>query len=351
MARSARRPGLLTFLRDVLRVHLRAIPATALVVGVGMLAVAALLYGYAAIVGASYPALDSIVADPESATLALVLLMVPIAVIGILAALVWTGIVTHVASAAIGRREVTLGSAALTSLRRSPRVLLVGFLAVLLVALALAISPLFVIVGLLGLVVTPLLARSRFAERRPRLRTLVLLAIPLGVAIWAFVRTALATTSVWLAGSRVRAAFRDAADRSRGREVGMGLSLVVAAALTLGATQGLALLVGRLNLGPTADLFAQLVALIVAGPLVFVVLTVCYRQAGASSRAGRDITARRVARSHRRRGRRGDAPPRGHYGNTGPRPGGRLNRGVVPHPGGSRPGPCRPTHRPRCRST
>ena len=253
MARTARRPGVMTLLAEVLRVHVRAIPATALVVGVGTLAVGALLYGYAAIVGASYPALNSLVADPESATLALVLLMVPIAIIGTLAALVWTGIVTHVASAAIGRREVTLGAAALLSLRRTPRVLLVGFIALLLVALTLALSPIFVIAGLLGLAATPLLARSRFAERRPRLRTLALLAIPLGVAAWVFVRTALATTSVWLAGSRIRAAFRDAAERSRGREVGIVLSLVLAAALTIGATQGIALLFGMLNLGPAVD--------------------------------------------------------------------------------------------------
>ena len=281
---------------EILRAHLRTVPAAAIAVGVGTLAVAVLLALYGWGVAEARPSLDAVATTPEATTLATVLLMLPIVLLGALAALVWVGIVTQVANAAVSSSGVSLSASITQVVRRTPRAFVVGLLAVLAVALALALAPVFVVAGLLGLAATPLLARSRFADRRPRVRTLVRWAIPLGVALWVLVRTVQSTTSVWLAGSRIRPAFADAAARSRGLEVLLVVSLLVTTAVTWGATQGIVLLVERFALGDTVGLVGQLVALIVVGPLLFVALVVLYRRGGEAPVAAAKVTVpRRVA--------------------------------------------------------
>jgi hypothetical protein len=263
----------------VLRTHLRTIPRLALAVAVGLVAVAALLVGYAKLVGdLVFPRLNAVVADPESTTLATILLMVPIALIALLAALVWAGVATQVASAAVTASRAPLVPAAGRALRRSPRVALAVLIAAIALLLAVLLAPVVVVAGLLGL------ALRRFAAGRrwPRTSTLVLLAVPFGLAAWLFVRTVLVAPSIWLSGGRLHAAFRDAAGRSRGQEVPMALAVLAAAGLGVGVGYGLSWVTSGLALGDVGATAAQLVALLLVGPLVFVVLAVCYHRGGAT---------------------------------------------------------------------
>ena len=315
---------------------MRAIPATALTVGVGILAVGALLYGYAAIVGAAYPVARLRRRRSRVDDAALVLLMVPIAVIGMLAALVWTGIVTHAASAAIGRRDVRLASVVVLSLRRTPRVLLVGFLALVAFILALALSPIFVIAGVLGLLATPILARSRFAERRPRVRTLVSArdsARCRGLGL----RAHRARDDLGMAGG-ISAFGQPSVTPRNARADGksaLGLSLVVRCrADPRRDRRESCWLVGLLNLGPNLDLIAQLVALVVVGPLAVRRTRSVLPSAGAGAGDGRGPTSSGLEGAHRGRGRHGDANSVLGHGDTGSGSGRGLDGGGVPHPGG-----------------
>ena len=257
----------------------RTILPVAVVVATGLIACGVLIVAYAQILGEfAYAQLLAFMTTPESASWVIILTSVPVLLIFVLAFLTWAGVVTQVAGGAVSRARVSLLGAVGRSLMRSGPAALVGFLALLAVLVAIVATPVLIIVGLLGLALTPL---ARTAPRWPSIRSLVLLAIPLGFAAWLTARVALSLPSVWLSGSAIRGAFADAATRSRGREVEIVLALVIAGALSFGITEGAALLAAPLGEGWV--LAIRIGALILVGPLVLVALTVQYLAVGKST--------------------------------------------------------------------
>lgn len=269
----------------------RTILPVAVVVATGLIACGVLIVAYAQILGEfAYAQPLAFMTTPESASWVIILTSVPVLLIFVLAFLTWAGVVTQVAGGAVSRARVSLLGAVGRSLMRSGPAALVGFLALLAVLVAIVATPVLIIVGLLGLALTPL---ARTAPRWPSIRSLVLLAIPLAFAAWLTARVALSLPSVWLSGSAIRGAFADAATRSRGREVEIVLALVIAGALSFGITEGGALL------GEGWVLAVRIAALILVGPLVLVALTVQYLAVGRSTEVP-PVAASPVARRRAR---------------------------------------------------
>lgn len=275
------RPGVTSAVTGMLPVHARVILPVALAVLLGSVLVGILLALYAQLIAtAGMAALAPLVTSPESATGVTVAIIVPIVLLAVLAVLVWAGIVVEQSSAVITERRVAIAGSAWRALKRSPRAAVVGLLAMLAVLLAIALTPVLVVAGLVGLAITPLARRSRFAGRWPRIRTLVLAAIPLAAALWVLARVSLALPSVWLAGSSIRGAFADSAERSRGRESALIAVVIAAGLLTVGVGQGLAFAASAFALDAWGDAGAQIVALVLTGPLLLAGLTVQYHRAG-----------------------------------------------------------------------
>lgn len=275
------RPGVLRAITGMLRVHARVILPVALLVILGSALVGVLVALYAQLVATvGMAGLAPLVTSPESATAVTVAIIAPIVLIAVLAVLVWAGVVVEQSSAVLSERRVSLAGSAWRALKRSPRAAVVGLLVLLAVVLALALTPLLVLAGLVGLALTPLARRSRFSQRWPAIRTLVVAAIPLGAALWVLARVCLVLPSVWLAGSSIRAAFVDSAERSRGRELPLVVVVLVAGLLTVGVGQGLAFAASALGLGVWGDAGAQFLALVVTGPLLLAGLTTQYHSAG-----------------------------------------------------------------------
>lgn len=300
MAGAARRgSAVLDIAREQLRVTARVMLPVAIALALGAALILLLLVLYGRLAASSLmPAVTPLATTPDAVAAITVGLMAPVVLLAILAALVWAGIVVERAGAVLTRRRVALGGSAWRAFRRAPRAGLVTLLALLAVLLAIALTPLLVVGGLLGLALTPLARRSRLAERWPRIRSLVIAAVPFAAALLLLARVALAAPSVWLAGSKLRAAFRDASARARGREVPILLVILVSALVTAGVGWGFSALAGALGLGDTGATGAQLLTLAVVGPLLLVGLVVQYHRADgipALPRAPRRLWRSRTA--------------------------------------------------------
>lgn len=304
MAKTARPgPRFWGDVRTVLSVHLQILLPVALAVVVGSLLVAGLLALYAQLVaGVGIAAVAPLVTSPESATAVTVGIMLPIILIVLVAGLVWAGIVVDSSSAVISDRRIGVLATARRAVARAPRAALVALLSALAVVAAIALTPLIVVTGLLGLAVTPLARRTRLAARWPSIGTLLIAAIPLGAVGWTLARVALALPSVWLTGSRTRVAFADGAARSRGREAVIVAILIVTGLVSFGVGHGLTAATAALGWAEAGALAAQLLALVLVGPLLLVALTVEYHRSGPvpdpappARRAWRSRTAVAVA--------------------------------------------------------
>lgn len=269
-------------LRQIIRTHLRSIVPLAAAVFVGIIVVAALVGIYAQLIGGlAYEQLVASATTAASASAITVVMMLPVALLGVVLTLVWAGIAVQIASAAITGRRISPSRAAFSSLRRAPRLLVVLMFVALVVIGAAALAPVLLVLGVLGLLLRSRAVQSRFAARWPSRGTLIAMAVPFGVAVLLLVRWSLAPASVWLAGTGVRAALSDSAARVRSHEAAVGLSLILAAVLNLAVTEGLLALFG---VGGTyIDVAVRVIAIVLVGPVLFVASAVHYRRGGVEN--------------------------------------------------------------------
>lgn len=266
----ARARQALTPVSGILRAHLRTLLPVGGVVVAGLLAFALLAGVYAQVIGVTvYQAMVDSVSSIESWTVVAALILTPLILLAILAALIWAGTVVHAANSVISKTRASMPSAAWVSLRRSPRALAVIVITAGAAIGAIIAAPVFLIVGVAGLL-----------AKRGRRELPIPMAIPFGVAVLVLVRWSLALPAVWLDGLAPRAALRESSSRVRGRGPAVGVLLVAAVLVTVGLTEGAAALAGP---DPIIQLIVRVVALVVIGALPFVALTVLYRH-GASER-------------------------------------------------------------------
>ncbi len=255
-ANRARFTESLSTAREILRAHSRAVLPLALVVVVGLAALALVSALYAQLIGVTaYPSLVD-ATSVEALTAGVAAVLAPLILLALAAALTWAGTAAH---AATGR--VSLRSAAWVSFRRSPRALAVILATIGAAAAAIIATPILVIVGVVGLL-----------ARRGDRQKLVPMAIPFGAAVLVLVRWSLALPAVWLDGAGVRQALATSSARVRGRGVPVALTLLAAALAAVGISEGAAALTP-----PDFALLTRVIALIVVGALPFVAMTVLYR--------------------------------------------------------------------------
>jgi hypothetical protein len=267
--------SVLSTLLEELRVHARTIIPVGAVVAVGVVVVGLLIGLYAVILGrVAYLQLVEWANAPETFTTATLVIIVPMLLLCAVACLVWAGVAVQVANAAATSRRISTGGAALASLRAVPRAAAIALLVPVSFVLAVLAAPILVLVGLVGLVVNR-------AQLRWRTRSLVILAVPFGAALYLLLRWSLALPSLWLAGTSVRAALADSATRTVGRKPMIGVVLLLSGLVTFGASEGLVALVGLAGIGSYPEFVTRLVAMILVGPLVPVALALQYRAGGA----------------------------------------------------------------------
>lgn len=272
-------------LAEQLRVHARVVLPVGVIVVLGVVVVGLLIGIYAAILGrVAYLPLIEWAQSPETVTAATVIVIVPMLLLCAVASLVWAGVAVQVANAAATKRRISTGGAVLSSLRTVPRAAAIAVIVPGAVVLAVLLSPLLVLVGLVGLV----LNRVR---RRWSTRSLVILAVPFGAAVVLLLRWSLALPSVWLGGSTVRGALADSATRTAGRKPALALVLALSGLVSIGVTEGLVALGGTLGFGGSSEFIARLIAIILIGPLVPVALALQYRAAGDAPPAAPRVEA------------------------------------------------------------
>jgi len=288
----ARQPSerIFAVLSQTVRAHLRSVIPIGAAVAVGVLVVAGLVALYAQTISVFFfDQVAQLATTAGNLTALSTVLMAPIALLAVLATLVWAGIAVQLSYAAINVRRVSTGGAALHALRRAPRALVVVlFIAVCFLG-AVLIAPVLLVLGVLGLLLVAVAEHSdnealaRRAARLPERSTLIALAVPFGVAVLLLVRWSLAPASVWLADSGIRASLRDSSARVRSHSALVGATLLVAALITLGATEGFVALVALGGGGPYPEFVARVIAIIVIGPLLFAASAVHYRRGGVEN--------------------------------------------------------------------
>jgi hypothetical protein len=277
-------------LRQTVRTHLRSIIPIGVAVAVGVLVVAALVALYAQTISVFFfDQLAQLATTAESLTTLSTILMTPIALLAVLATLVWAGVAVQLSYAAISARRVSTGRSALNALRRAPRAFVVVLVITVCFTGAVLIAPVLLVVGVLGLVLIAVASRSgnealaRLGERLPNRSTLIAMAVPFGVAVLLLGRWSLGPASVWLADSGIRASLRDSSERVRSHTAVVGATLLLAALVTLGATEGFVALIALGGWGIYPEFVARVVAIIVVGPLLFVASAVHYRRGGVEN--------------------------------------------------------------------
>lgn len=268
--------------REILRVHLRTIVPIGILVVTGLVVLAFLAAVYAQILGVTaYQSLLTSITSMETWTAVAVLMLTPLALLAIVAGLIWAGVATQSASAAYDKRKLGMPSAVWRAIRSIPRALVVILATLGALLGAIIAAPAFLIVGIAGLIM-----------RRGRRELLVPMAIPFGVAVLVLVRWSLALPAVWLDGLGVRAALAESSRRVRGRGPSVALILVAALIVNLGITEGAAALVGD----PLIQLGVRVAGLIVLGAIPFVAAAVLYRRASDAKPAPLPAPATRRAR-------------------------------------------------------
>ena len=268
-----------------LRVHARTIIPVGAGVAIGVVVVGLIIGLYAVILGrVAYLQLVEWANSPETSTLSSVVIIAPMLLLCVVAGLVWAGVAVQVANAAATKRRISTGSAALSSLRATPRAAAIALIVLVAAVLAALAAPILVVVGLLGL------ALNRF-QRRWNTTMLIILAVPLGAAVFLLLRWSLALPSLWLAGTSVRGALADSAARTVGRKPLIALVLLLSGLATLGASEGLVALVGLAQIGSYPEFVTRLIAIILVGPLLPVGLALQYRAGGDAPVAAPTVEA------------------------------------------------------------
>ncbi|MCU1579775.1 MAG: hypothetical protein JWP19_1979 [Rhodoglobus sp.] len=286
----------LATLRSVARVSLALLLKVALLTVVGLIALVVAIAVYAGLVGpAVYAQVADLAVSIESLSLVALATATPLLIIALVVSVIWVGAVILAANARAAGRKASLALALPLATRRVLPAIAVFAIWSLGVVVALALTPVFVLVGLVGLALTPLARRS--SNRWPRIRTLVALAIPFGVAFLLLVRWSLALPAVWIDRRGIRSALRESWERVEGRTIRVTVVLAVVLAVTLGLTLGAQALTAQL--GANADLVGSLVTLILAGPLPFVASTVLYRPGKDGRDAAKAVTPREHATRRR----------------------------------------------------
>jgi hypothetical protein len=249
--------------RDILRVHLRTIVPIGILVVTGLVVLAFLAGVYAQVIGVTaYQALVASISSIETWTVAVALMLAPLALLALCAGLIWAGVATQVASTVFDKQKAGMPTAVGRAFRRAPRALAVILATLAAVLGAIVAAPAFLIIGIAGLVM-----------RRGRREQLLPMAIPFGVAVLVLVRWSLALPAVWLDGCGVRAALTESSRRVRGRGPTVAAILLAALIVNLGITEGVVALVPD----PVIQLGVRIAALIMLGAIPFVAATVLYR--------------------------------------------------------------------------
>ena len=267
--------------RDILRAHVRSILPMAAVVVAGIVVLAFLVVVYAQIIGVTaYQGLVASIDSINSWTGAVMVIMIPVVLLAVLASLVWAGTVTQAASAAVDKKQTWMPAAAWAALRRAPKALAVVLVTLAAVLGAIVAAPVFLVVGLVGLI-----------AKRSRREFMIPMAIPFGVAVLVLVRWSLALAAVWLDGLGVRAAYAESSRRVKGRGPSVAAILIVALLVNLGVVGAASLIPD-----PIVQTIVQLVALILVGALPFVALAVLYRRGSDARPAAAPAPLSRQAR-------------------------------------------------------
>lgn len=292
MARNAlRERGLIRSLLEHVRVHGRVIVSLGAVTAVGVVIVGILTLLYAALLSrVALAQLAAWSASAESTSLTTLVIVAPIALLFAVASVVWAGVAVQVANAAATNRSISTTRASISSLRQVPRAIALIAFVLVVVALALAATPVLVVVGLVGLLVNRV-------QPRWSTSTLIVLAVPFAAAIALALRWSLALPSLWLAGASIRGALGDSAERARGRGVQLAVVFVLSALVTFALTEGLVAAVGTLGLGVYPEFLTRVVALILVGPLVPVAFALQYRAGGDAPPAPPTVNPRVASRA------------------------------------------------------
>jgi len=288
----ARQPSerVLDVLSQTVHTHLRSIIPIGAAVAIGVLVVAGLVALYAQTISVFFfDQLAQWATSAENLTTISTILMVPISLLAVLVTLVWAGVAVQLSYAAISARRISTGGAVLTAFRRAPRTLVVVLVIAVCFLGAVLIAPVLLVLGVLGLLLIAAESRSnaatlaRLAEQLPDRSTLIAMAVPFGVATLLLVRWSLAPASVWLADSGIRASLRDSSARVRSHALLVGATLLLAALVTFGITEGFVALIALGGWGTYPEFVARVIAIIVIGPLLFVASAVHYRRGGVEN--------------------------------------------------------------------
>ena len=267
------RARVLPDVRRILGAHLRTLVPVGIAVVIGVIALLIVVGGYAGLIGATaYQEIVASLTSPATLTVSVIAVMIPILVIGVFGAAVWAGTVVHAASAEYDKRRASMRFAVWSVIRNAPRAVAVVAIIVGAVLGAIVATPIFVVVGIAGLLL----------KRGDRAR-LVPMAIPFGVAVLVLARWALALPGVWLDGKKPREALRESAKRARGNEGRVLLFLISTSSIGVVGSEGAVAVTGAGD--PVIQLVVRVIALIVLGGLPLVAATVLYRNASAEKPA------------------------------------------------------------------
>ena len=222
---------------------------------------------------------DRINEDPDRTSLVamLGLAVLPIFVVLFFGAAVWASVTAFVADGVTQGRPTSLARSAGASVRRLPTVIVILFAWLLAGVAAVLAAPVFVVVGLLGLLATPVVRRTSLAGRWPSWQVFAVLAVPFAVAIVGVIRTAFAAPAALLDGLGVRAAVRRGWECTSGSVVGPALVLLLVACISFGANAFSVWLFAGFDGSDGVRVAVQFVVQLLVSPLPIVALVVMYR--------------------------------------------------------------------------
>lgn len=282
----------LASLRSIARVHVTLLLRVALLTLVGLFALVVAIAIYAGLVGpAVYAQVTDLTVSIASLSLVALATATPLFLIALAVSVIWVGVVILAANAKAAGRKTSLARALPLAAGRMLPATAVFAIWSLSIIVALVLAPVLVLVGLVGLALTP--AARRASWRWPRVSTLAALVIPLGAAFLLLVRWSLALPAIWIDRRGIRAALRESWERVEGHTGKVTAVLAVVLMITLGVTLGVQ--AATVQLGGYADLLGSLVTLILAGPLPFVAATVLYRRGKGGGDAAKAVTPREGA--------------------------------------------------------
>ncbi len=205
----------------------------------------------------------------------------PLLVLLVALGFVWAGIVSYIVDGSISERSVSLARAAGASLRKVPAgcAALLGLLS--LVILTFVLAPVISLAGLGALITTPLARRSRWADRWPPVRVLVVMAVPFVVPVLLAIRLSLTMSAIWLDGLSVRDAATTSWNRVHGSTGLVGGVLALASIVATGVVGLAATMDASGSFGSSGVAFGQLIAQLLVAPLPIVAATVLYRSIAA----------------------------------------------------------------------